>query len=205
MRLLFACIASLAAIASCAPASMTETDSATGDARPRPDAIEPTFDAPSFDATEPPDGAQPTSCADWCTLRLSECGDPPPLARELCAARCTMATMPAAAVSCLRSMGCVEIRAALSRNAEICGLEPAGDSGVRMDTGVPVDTGVDARSDTGTDARTDTGTDARSDTGVDARTDSGVDARSDTGVDARSDTGVDARTDTGVDARTSGG
>lgn len=201
MRLLFACIASLAAFASCAPASMTETDASMGDARPRPDAIVPQFDATSFDGAPEPDAAAPTSCAGWCTLRLTECGDPPPLAAELCAARCSMASMPAAAITCLRSMGCVEIRAALSRNAEICGLEPAGDSGVRIDTGVVLDTGVDARTDSGVDVRTDTGVDARTDTGVDARTDTGVDARSDTGVD----TGVDARTDTGVDARTSGG
>jgi hypothetical protein len=200
---------------------MTEVDAAPADARPRPDAIEPVFDTPSFDATDPPDTGAPVSCADWCSLRLAECGDPPELARELCNARCMMASMPNAAISCLRSMGCVEIRAAVSRNTEICGLEPAGDSGVRIDTGVDVrtDTGVDVRTDSGVDvrtdaavdaavdARTDTGVDARADTGVDARTDTGVvvDARTDTGVDARTDTGVDARTDTGVDARTGGG
>jgi hypothetical protein len=164
MRYLSASLTLTLALGSCAPATSMDMDVTPADARPRPDAIEPTFDVETRDAVEPMDTLSLAGCADWCTLRLTECGDPMPSAREQCAARCARASAPAVAAQCLRASSCIEIRAAFSRNAEVCGLEPVADSGV------PVDTGVDARTDTGVDARTDTGVDAPSDAGVDART-----------------------------------
>jgi hypothetical protein len=180
-------------IAGCAPMQNPETDG--GDAsRPRPDAIEPYFDGTAREASAPMDGPAPTTCADWCTQRLSECGDPLPLARELCEARCARASMPAAAIDCLRAALCVDVRTAFSREAPICGLDPVLDAGVsRPDSAL--DAALDARADSGaivdTGVRVDTG---GTDTGV--RVDSGV---MDTGV--RVDSGVmdsGVVTDTGV-------
>lgn len=175
-----------------------ETDG--GDAsRPRPDAIEPYFDATAREASAPMDGPAPTTCADWCTQRLSECGDPLPLAREQCEARCARSSMAAAAVDCLRAALCVDVRTAFSRDAPICGLDPVLDAGVSRPDSAP-DAALDARADSGaiidTGVRVDTGvtdTGVRADSGV---TDSGV---MDTGV--RTDSGVmdsGVVTDTGV-------
>ncbi len=184
------------ALSACSPEMMLDPDG--GDAsRPRPDAIEPFFDATARDVAAPMDAAAPVTCTDWCAARLSECGDPPELAREQCAERCARTPMPNDVIACLQRTACIDVRTAFSRAAGICGLEPVldsgvsrpdviADTGVRVDTGVIVDTGV--RVDSGvmdTGVRVDSGV---MDTGV--RVDSGV---TDTGV--RVDTGV---TDTGV-------
>lgn len=207
-------------LAGCSPEMMMMVDDA-GDvaARPRPDAIDPTFDATARDSAAPMDGPAPATCADWCALRLNECGDPIELARDLCNERCARVAMPSPVIACLASTACIDVRTAFSRQASICGLDPVADSGVmdtgadaRSDSGV-MDTGADVRSDTGVmdtgaDVRSDTGADVRSDTGV---MDTGADVRSDTGVmdtgaDVRSDTGAtdtgaDVRSDTGADVR----
>jgi len=167
---------------------MQNPESDGGDAsRPRPDAIEPYFDATAREASPPMDAPAPSTCADWCMLRLGECGDPMPLAREQCEACCARASMPAAAIDCLRATLCIDVRTALSREAPICGLDPVLDAGVPRPDAAP-----DARADSGvtdTGVRTDSGT---MDTGV--RTDSGT---MDTGV---TDTGV--RTDSATDSAT---
>jgi hypothetical protein len=204
------------ALVACAPAPTTDAgeDAAATDARPRPDAPEPTFDAESRDVVAPIDGAAPRTCADWCTVKLTSCGDPEATARELCVARCAQESPVGSSIACLREVLCVDLRAAISRDVPVCGLAPAPDAGrpdvATIDSSRPDVTTVDARADvtvpdaTVADARADaTVTDARADAAVtDARADATVtDARTDAAMDARADATVtDARTDAATDA-----
>jgi hypothetical protein len=198
------------ALVACAPAPTTDAgeDASATDARPRPDAPEPTFDAESRDVIAAMDGAAPQTCADWCTVKLTSCGDPEAIARELCVARCAQESPAGSAIACLRDVLCVDLRAAISRDVPVCGLAPAPDAGrpdvATIDSSRPDSaTMTDARTDaTVTDARTDvTVTDARTDATVtDARADAAADA---TVTDARTDATVtDARVDAATDART---
>jgi hypothetical protein len=128
---------------------MQEIELDGGDAsRSRPDAIEPYFDGTIREASSPVDSPIPMTCVDWCAQRLNECGDPLPLAREQCTARCARTSMAAATIDCLRTALCVDVRAAFSRDTPICGLDPVLDASVSQPDATP-DAPLDARTDSG--------------------------------------------------------